>query len=577
MRYQVMATDYDGTIATHGVVDADTMDGLERLRKSGRRIVLVTGRELEDLLHVFPRPELFDRIVAENGAIVYNPTDRRITQLGDPPPTALVDALRARGVQPLSVGHVILSSWEPNETIVLEEIRRLGLELQVVFNKGAVMVLPSGVNKASGLEAALGQLSLSPHNTIGVGDAENDHAFLKICEYGVAVANALPTVKATADIVTVGERGAGVIELIDRVLASDLADIAPTTEKHLLTIGSTGDDDRLSVPVYGSTVMICGSSGSGKSTLATAMLEQLAAQDYQFCLIDPEGDFSTLESAIVLGDAQRVPSPSEMLDVLSHPQRNLVVCLLGLPLDDRPAYFQELLSHLMAFRGRVARPHWLVLDEAHHLLPSTWSPPHEGTVPALETALLITVHPEQMAKSVLPQVDLLVAVGSAADESLEALAETLGKERPNLPARQAGDALAWPLPDGQVVALRPERPQGERQRHRRKYAEGTLGPDKSFYFTGPGHRLNLRAQNLGMFTQIADGIDDETWLHHLRRGDYSQWMREAIKDDEMAEEVAAIERAAQMSASESRTAVVDAINRRYTSSATASSTAGDRA
>ena len=575
MRYQVLATDYDGTIATHGVVDDDTVGALERLRKSGRRIVLVTGRELEDLLLVFPHSELFDRIVAENGAIVYNPADRSITQLGEPPPAALIDALRARGVQPLSVGHVIVSSWEPNEAAVLDEIRRLGLELQVIFNKGAVMVLPSGVNKASGLASALVQLSLSPRNAIGVGDAENDHAFLNICECAVAVANALPTLKARADMVTDGARGAGVVELVDHVLASDLADVVPMRERRPLTIGESREGP-LTAPLYGNTVLICGRSGSGKSTLATAMLEQLAAHGYQFCLIDPEGDFSALEHAIVLGDAQRAPSASEMLDVLSHAEQNLVLCLLGLPLDDRPAYFQQLLSHLMAFRGRVARPHWLVLDEAHHLLPATWSPPHDGAVPALETALLITVHPEQVAPSVLPQVDLLIAVGPAADESIDAFAKALGKAVPNRPERQEGEALVWRLPDGDVAAVRLEVPQGERQRHRRKYAEGTLGPDKSFYFTGPEHRLNLRAQNLAMFTQIADGIDDDTWLHHLRRGDYSHWVRNAIKDNELAEEVAAIERGVHMSLAETRTAVVDAINRRYASSATGNPTGVNR-
>jgi hydroxymethylpyrimidine pyrophosphatase-like HAD family hydrolase len=575
MRYQMVATDYDGTIATHGVVDDDTIDALERLRKSGRQIVLVTGRELEDLLRIFPRSDLFDRIVAENGAIVYNPSDRRVTQLGEPAPPALVDALRAHGVQPLSVGHVILSSWEPNEATVLDEIRKLGLELQVIFNKGAVMVLPAGVNKASGLDAALEQLSLSRHNTIGIGDAENDHAFLKTCECAVAVANALPTVKEHADIVTRGERGAGVIELVDRLLASDLADVSPIPERHLLTIGRAEAGERLGTPVYGTTEVICGSSGSGKSTLATALLEQLAARTYQFCLIDPEGDFSTLESAIVLGDAQRVPSPTEMLDVLAQPQRNLVVCLLGLPLDDRPAYFQELLSHLLAFRGRLARPHWLVLDEAHHLFPATWSPP-DGNVPTLETALLITVHPEQMAQSVLAQVDQLVAVGTAAGESLDAFADALGKERPARPIQNAGEALVWQLPDRGVVAVRPEVPQGERQRHRRKYAEGTLGRDKSFYFTGPMHRLNLRAQNLAVFTQIAEGIDDETWLHHLRRGDYSRWIRDAIKDEEMAEEVAVVERAPQMSIRETRSAIIHAINRRYASSASSPVDSTDR-
>ena len=177
---------------------------------------------------------------------------------------------------------------------------------------------------------------------------------------------------------TTGERGAGVIELIDRILVSDLNDLAPVPERHLLTVGTTATGDQVRVPIYGNTVMICGASGSGKSTLATALLEQLASREYQFCLIDPEGDFSTLDSAIVLGDAQHAPSAAEMLDVLSHPKRNLVACLLGLPVDDRPPYFQELVSHLAALRGRVARPHWLVLDEAHHLWPATCASLHAG-------------------------------------------------------------------------------------------------------------------------------------------------------------------------------------------------------
>ena len=118
----------------------------------------------------------------------------------------------------------------------------------------------------------------------------------------------------------------------------------------------------------------------------------------------------------------------------------------------------------------------------------------------------------------------------------------------------------------------------DRTRHRRKYAEGSLPPDRSFYFRGPRARLNLRAQNLVLFSQIAEGIDDETWLHHLRRGDYSSWMREAIKDGELADEVHAIEtettrstaraRRATESAAESRRRVRAAIEDRYTLPAT---------
>ena len=112
---------------------------------------------------------------------------------------------------------MIVATWEPHEAKPSSKtIHDLGLELQVIFNKGAVMVLPSGVNKATGLAAALAELGLSPHNAVGVGDAENDHAFLRVCECSAAVANALPAVKDTADIVMKGDHGAGVAELIDQ-------------------------------------------------------------------------------------------------------------------------------------------------------------------------------------------------------------------------------------------------------------------------------------------------------------------------------------------------------------------------
>ena len=192
MRYLVLAVDYDGTLAADGRVDAPTVAALERLRASGRRVLLVTGRELADLRRVFDRLDLFDRVVAENGALLYDPTARAERPLAEPPPEELVARLRGAGVAPLSVGRSIVATREPHETTVLAVIRELGLELHVVFNKGAVMVLPSGVNKATGLAAALGELGLSAHNVVGVGDAENDHAFLAACECAAAVANALP-------------------------------------------------------------------------------------------------------------------------------------------------------------------------------------------------------------------------------------------------------------------------------------------------------------------------------------------------------------------------------------------------
>jgi hydroxymethylpyrimidine pyrophosphatase-like HAD family hydrolase len=223
MRFLALATDYDGTLAHHGRVDDETRAAVERLRTSGRRALLVTGREVPDLRATCPCLDLFDWVVAENGALLYRPVTGAEKPLAAPPPPKLLEALRDRGVQPLSVGRVIVATWEPHEKAVLETIRDLGLELQVIFNKGAVMVLPSGVNKATGLAAALTDLGLSADRVVGVGDAENDHAFLSLCEIAVAVANALPSVKEQVDWVTPGDHGAGVRQLIDELLTGDLA------------------------------------------------------------------------------------------------------------------------------------------------------------------------------------------------------------------------------------------------------------------------------------------------------------------------------------------------------------------
>ena len=215
-----LATDYDETLAEVGIVSDDTYAALERLAKTGRKLILVTGRELDDLQQVFPRLDIFDKVVAENGALLYTPGLKAERVLAHAPSVKLVERLRALGVTPLSVGRSIVATCEPNEQVALQVIKELGLELEIIFNKGAVMILPSGVNKATGLAAALEELGLSPHNVIGVGDAQNDHAFLRMVGYGVAVANALPEVKETADHVTEDARGAGVVELIDGLFRS---------------------------------------------------------------------------------------------------------------------------------------------------------------------------------------------------------------------------------------------------------------------------------------------------------------------------------------------------------------------
>ena len=562
-----LATDYDGTLAHDGVVDPASLAALRRLKDSGRRLILVTGRELDDLQRVFPELGCCDLIVAENGALLYEPDTGRERALAPPPAEAFVARLRERGVHPLSVGRSIVATWEPMQDIVLETVRELGLELQIVFNKGAVMVLPTGVNKASGLAAALAEHGLSPHNVVGIGDAENDHAFLAMCGCSVAVANALDSIKAEADLVTNGARGDGVRELIKQMLESDLADVVRASTRQRIPISAAGQSDEFFLRPNDGGLLVAGISGGGKSTLVTGILERLIESGFQFCVIDPEGDYSELEGAVVVGDARQRPLIPELVEILRRPDGNAVVNMLDVELTDRPAFFEGLLTRLSELRAQTGRPHWIVLDEAHHLVPA--SRPAALTLPReLQAIILVTVHADQLAPEVLSTIATVAAVGDAPARTIRQFCASLGVPAPSLPPDgriDAGQALLWERGSGrEPIQVRVVEPELQRRRHARKYSEGELGEDRSFYFRGPDGALSLRVQNLSLFLQIAAGVDDRTWLHHLSAGDYSAWIRGAIKDEDLADEVAAVEHDLDLSAADSRARIKEAIDRRYT-------------
>jgi HAD superfamily hydrolase (TIGR01484 family) len=575
MRFHVLACDYDGTLAHDGAVRPATLEALHRLRESGRKIVLVTGRRLDDLESVCPDLGIFDRIVAENGALLYSPASRETEVLAEPPPAAFVEALRARGVDDLAVGKSIVATWQPHAQAVLDAIQALGLELQVIFNKGAVMVLPSGVNKATGLAAALERLGLSPHNAVAVGDAENDHALLAACEVGVAVANALPALRERADLVTGGDHGAGVAELCEHLIANDLTDIG--LARHDLPLGtdaSTGEEVRL--PAHGAALLVAGTSGGGKSTAVTGIVERMAERRYQHLIVDPEGDYSNYERAIVLGDAHRGPTNDEVIDALKKPEANVVVNLIGMSLELRPAFFAALLPSLRELRARFGRPHWIVVEEAHHLVPASGGD-GRSLLTNLPGSILVTVHPEHVAQAAVAAAEWVMAIGKTPAETIAAFSAARGTPAPITDARPLapGEALVWRRGDPRgPIRIRPAPSRLEHRRHVRKYAEGDLGPESSFYFRGADGRLNLRAQNLQLFLQLGDGVDAATWLHHLRARDYSRWARDAIKDEGLAQEIAEIERAEierQAAAAEgeadpapSRAGVRRAIEERYT-------------
>jgi len=218
-KYLALATDYDGTIAQHGDVTKATRAALARWKDTGRKLILVTGRELPDLQKVCPFTGLFDCIVAENGALLFWPGKNQKQVLAPVPPPEFIDCLRRRAVSPLSVGEAIVATQENYKGVVLEAIEELGLKLKVILNKGALMVLPTSVDKATGLTAAASAMGIALADIAGVGDAENDQVFLALCGYSAAVGNALDFLKKQVHYVSKATHGAGVEELIEKLLS----------------------------------------------------------------------------------------------------------------------------------------------------------------------------------------------------------------------------------------------------------------------------------------------------------------------------------------------------------------------
>lgn len=433
MRFLVLCTDYDGTLATEGEVFPETAAALERLIASGRRAVLVTGRELDELKTVCPYLHHFEYVVAENGALLYEPASGKETALGVRPPDSFIADLRARGVGPISVGRVIVATWEPHETQVLETIKEHGLELQVIFNKGAVMILPAGVNKATGLSAALERMSLSPHNAVGVGDAENDHALLGLCECGVAVSNALPTLKDAADIVTQGARGAGVVELIDALLADDLASQESRLARRHILLGQDDQAREVRVRPYGENILVAGETGT--SVIAASLLEELVETQYSVLAVDADGIYENTPGTVVLGAPDRQPTLDEVVKLFRNPGESGIINLSGLPSSARASFMEALLPSLSDLRARTGRPHWLMTD----------GEPAPAAAPLVPGVLQITQRPGMLDESSLGAVNLLLATGNSPDELIQEFCQMTARPVPRLGpvALRAGEALAW--------------------------------------------------------------------------------------------------------------------------------------
>ena len=419
MNVHAFATDYDGTIADANRVAEPTARALERVRATGRKVLLVTGRMLPDLRSVCPDVDrMFDAVIAENGALVYFPDRRELRTLGDPPEPALIEALRRRGVR-FDLGDAILATDAPFAEATLAAIQETGVNRTLVFNKGALMLLPGGVTKGTGLSIALAALELSPHNMVGIGDAENDHAFLALSECAVAVADAVPALRERADYVTRAPSAAGVVEFIEEHLLHDLVDLIPRLTRHDLPLGEQGDGRPVTVSAHGTRLLIVGPSGSGKSTLTGVLAERVIEGGRSLLLLDPEGDYRTLaelERVVVFGGKgeRALPTADEVDQLLRQPAASLVLDLSAMSRSEKVAYATTVLATVATVRSSLGLPHWLVVDEAHHVFPAEGSPAAELLRPGAESLVLITLAAGELAARVRPLANVVASTEVAA-------------------------------------------------------------------------------------------------------------------------------------------------------------------
>jgi hydroxymethylpyrimidine pyrophosphatase-like HAD family hydrolase len=545
---QALACDFDGTLASEDRLTSAARDALERARRAGLRLILITGRTFFELTRVCDALELFDTVVAENGAVLYHPASAMVRDEGPPPPARLLAELDRRGVE-YQVGRVIVGTTRSDESQVRAALAATGVSRAIVYNRAFLMLLPAGVSKGTGIESALRALGLSFHDVVAFGDAENDLPLFEACGWSACPASAEPAVRDLVDWVFPGEDGDGVAAaIVGPVLDGLPVERSPRHRIHLGWSGATSES--VSMPARGINVLIHGDSLSGKSWMTGALLERLTAARFAVCVIDAEGDYQVLADRgafrrIDIRDEDDVGQAVGWLQ--REPEACVIIDLSCLAHGARMQATEQALRTIRTLRRRTGRPHWVVLDEAHYSL-------HAGGVSDEALGIedrgfcLVTYRPSWVRERVLAAVDVLISAKTTDRGELALVASRfLGRAGREDDSRAA---LAT-LPGGEFVVVQPDGNgrwsaatfvaaprQTPHVRHLSKYADVLHPPERRFFFRQPGGDLVGSAGSLHEFCRALGGVSDAVLTHHALRGDFSRWIQGVYADRELARQLA---------------------------------------
>ncbi len=546
MRFTVLALDYDGTVARDGVLDPDVRRAIAEVRDRGLTVAFVTGRILDDLRRVAGDLSFVDAVVAENGAVVAFPATGYSQVLGTRAPREFADDLRRRGV-PIATGESVVEADARFAHEVLDSIRALEIPYVIIFNRGRLMALPTGVNKANGFREALRTLRLSAHNAIAIGDAENDHDLLEFCELGVAVEWGSPALQARADEVLRGHGPAAVAAYIRQSAAQPRLSPSRVGRRQLL-LGRDQEGAPFSLAVRGRNLLVAGDPKSGKSWVTGLLCEQLIQHGYSVCVIDPEGDYTGLDAlpgVVLLGGGRTEPTARELRTALRYPDVNVVVNLSQLPHAEKWSYIPSLLAGIAAMRHANGIPHRVILDEAHYLLHCD----ADASFLDLELAgyTLVTYQPSRLHPDLLKAMEAIVVTRLTDSRELDALRPWCGENPESCAALTTlGLSQAAILPSteeaqGRLTVVELAARITPHVRHREKYIDVPVPATRGFVFTRNGRPSGVVARTLREFVTAVTSQPTAAFEGHLQRGDFSRWFSHVFGDSVLSAGVREIE------------------------------------
>ena len=552
MFLKALACDYDGTLASEDRIPPSVREALEQARKAGLRLVLVTGRTFFELTRVCDCLELFDAVVAENGAVLYYPGSAMIRDQGPPVPVRLLAELDRRGIY-YQVGRVIVGTARADERALKEALAAAGVTGDLIYNRAALMLLPAGVSKGSGVQQALRVLGLSSHDVLALGDAENDLPLFDACGFSGCPGDSLPGVRERVDWVFPGVHGSGIAAAITEQILPDRL-VVPDTARHRISIGwVAATSEPVAIPARGVNLLIHGDPHSGKSWLAGALVERLVAARYSVCVVDPEGDYRVLAHlpGMTWTEVHEPGDVDRALDGYRHdPSASTVLDLSSLPHALKVAVIERALHMIRQIRQSVGRPHWILIDEAHYSL-------HGGGIAAeaLDDTdrgfCFVTYRPSWLRDRVIDAVDIFILARTTGGEELA----FLGAALPAVVGGEAGisEALAR-LPRGEFLLVqcnRGHRPsaltfvaaprQTVHVRHLAKYVDSCVPPGREFRFRGPDGRVSASADSLHSFRRVVTTAPDDVLAHHAGHGDFSRWVHDVFADAELARQLRKVE------------------------------------